>query len=61
MMRTHNTESINQSTRLVPGEAVNEKVVLLRGGHGPLQQGAGDLYRDYGAVSDVVLDQLTEL
>ena len=46
---------------LVPRESVDQEVVLLALRHGPLQQGAGDLHRDDGAVSDVMLDQLPEL
>ena len=46
---------------LVPREAVYQEAVVLALGHGALQEGAGDLYRDYGAVSDVVLNQLSKL
>ena len=46
---------------LVPGEAVDEEVVLFRLVHGGLQERAGDLHRDNGAVADMALDELAVL
>ena len=46
---------------LVPREAVYQEVVLLALGHGSLQERTGDLHRDYGAISNVVLYQLSKL
>jgi hypothetical protein len=46
---------------LVPREAVDEKVVLLRIDHGAFEQGTRDLDGHDGAVGDVVLDELAEL
>merc|ERR1719400_463643 len=46
---------------LVPGEAIDQKPILVALGHGALQQRAGDLHRDDGAIGDVVLYQLSKL
>lgn len=46
---------------LVPREAVYQEAVLLALGHGSLQEGTGDLHWDYGAISNVVLNQLSKL
>ena len=46
---------------MVSRKAVYQEVVFLALGHGALQQGAGDLHRHDGAVSDVMLNQLSEL
>ena len=46
---------------LIARKAINEEIILLTVIHGPLQQRAGDLHRDYGAIGYVVFYQFSIL